>query len=355
MSKVLRTAAACIGRYQMFHWAHNHQVQRGLELADEVVIELGSSWRSRNPRNPFTFSERREMIRATLSPQQRDRVRFRGVRDVYDNARWAKTVREQVQACTAPGTQITLVGFEKDATSAYLRDFPEWSFHNAGSPIDLDATRLRDIYFTDGDIARSLDRLSPFVPDGALQWLGDWARTQPALYEARLREHLAVQQYRKTYPGPIYYTSDAVIEAAGHVLLIERGQAMGLGTLAFPGGHRDPGEDALLCALRELTEETGLAVSREQLMAALVDRHVFDAPGRSPRGRIVTEAFHFNLEGFTPDTLPAVQGMSDARKASWVLKSELPMVLHNMFDDHDVIAERFLGPMQPLAALTGND
>lgn len=52
-----------------------------------------------------------------------------------------------------------------------------------------------------------------------------------------------------------------VIERDGQYLLGLRRSALGHGTWGFPGGHVEAGEDPLLCAARELAEETGMELS----------------------------------------------------------------------------------------------
>lgn len=345
-----RTTAVVIGRFQLPHRAHLRLIQAALDTADQVVIVIGSAWRSRNPKNPFVFEERRAMLLSMLSPAQRARVRFTGVRDVYDEARWVAMVRARVQAFCAPGEPVTLVGHRKDASSDYLRRFPGWACTDAGSVPDLDSTALRAMLFgSNQPLADRLEDLARHVHEGVLQYLSAWAAASGCFSE-RADEHRANAAYQRKYPGPVYQTGDAIVEAAGHFLLIERGGALGHGTVAFPGGHQEPGESGLDTALRELDEETTLGVPRAVLQAALVGTRSFGDPGRSPRGRIVTTACHFRLTGLTAATLPVVYGRDDAKNkpALWVTRDGLEALMHRFFDDHDALAEFAAGPLQPL-------
>ena len=64
-----------IGRFQPFHLGHKEVVDRALELGHKVILLVGGWGKPRSPRNPWTFDERRDMIRGCLlytSPSPRD-------------------------------------------------------------------------------------------------------------------------------------------------------------------------------------------------------------------------------------------------------------------------------------------
>ena len=51
-----------IGRFEPFHIGHQEVVQRALEIAERVIILVGSSNQPRTIKNPWTFGNRKEMI-----------------------------------------------------------------------------------------------------------------------------------------------------------------------------------------------------------------------------------------------------------------------------------------------------
>ncbi len=51
-----------------------------------------------------------------------------------------------------------------------------------------------------------------------------------------------------------------VVDGAGRLLMIQRGHAPSVGLWSVPGGHVEPGETLAEAVVREVREETGLAV-----------------------------------------------------------------------------------------------
>ena len=80
-------------------------------------------------------------------------------------------------------------------------------------------------------------------------------------------------------------TVDVVIPAAEGVVLIRRGGEPFEGQWALPGGFVEVGETVEAAAVREVAEETGLAVELARLVG------VYSEPNRDPRGHNVSVAF----------------------------------------------------------------
>lgn len=116
-----------------------------------------------------------------------------------------------------------------------------------------------------------------------------------------------------------------------HVLLVERGIDPFQGMLALPGGFlRDLDEDILAAARRELNEEAGLAE-----VPHLEALGVYGAPGRDPRGRVISVA-HLAIAPRLPEPVAG----TDAAEAWWkpvddVMSGRLALA----FDHRDIVMD----------------
>jgi bifunctional NMN adenylyltransferase/nudix hydrolase len=333
-------AAILIGRFQPFHNGHAALLKQALEIADRALVVLGSSFGARNAKNPFTWEERAAMIAASFDEADARRIAFAPVRDYYDDARWAAAVEEAVRTamekteCAAP--RLALIGFHKDASSTYLGLFPQWSLKASERQGEIDATPLRGFYLNANEAAWAALRAQ--LPSAAARYLEGW-RVQPA-FAAMCEEHETIEADKQKWGLGPFITLDAVVTVAGHVLLVRRKHPPGKGLWAIPGGFLEGRERLLQGAIRELKEETGLAIKDAELAGALRAVAVFDHPDRSQRGRVITHAHWFDLP---LPALPVVAGADDAAEARWFPIAGLAGMETELFEDHFVILDRFLG------------
>ncbi|WP_288401875.1 ADP-ribose pyrophosphatase [uncultured Deinococcus sp.] len=225
------TLAVYIGRFQPPHRAHLNTMLAALERHAHLLVLPGSANLARSVKNPWSAPERVRMIRAALAGAGADlrRVRFAPLPDEFDTDLWAAGVRAAV------GTrEAVLVGFEKDATSSYLRWFPEWAAEASPVTPGLNATDLRRAYFTGEPV--------PDLPDAVRAALDTFRHTRTF---RRLRaEDAAVQAERARLAGaplPLQEVRHCHV-AGGHVWLRRRTGPIGRGLWELPGHRLGPGE-----------------------------------------------------------------------------------------------------------------
>jgi nicotinamide-nucleotide adenylyltransferase len=81
-----------IGRFQPFHLGHLEVIKR-IRYHGRVIVAVGSAQDSYEFENPFTASERMEMILAALEEYHLDRVIVVPVADTDQNAEWVGHLR----------------------------------------------------------------------------------------------------------------------------------------------------------------------------------------------------------------------------------------------------------------------
>jgi len=341
-----------IGRFQPLHIGHEHVIRQALEQVKRLIVLVGSANVARDPRNPFTFDERSTMIRSSFAYEVAEgRVIVEPLHDhLYSDTAWVAEVQRRVNAIVLDAGNgggfrlaglkdfhIALTGYGKDASSYYLKLFPEWGNIQINSQYGT---------FSSSDVRTRFFQRIPEVPasilsSGVAKWMDDFKLGEK--FRGLLEEAEYLADYPKQWGKGPFVTADAVVIQSGHILLIERGQTPGKGLLALPGGFVEADERIRDGAIRELREETGIADSKGQIPPAMLASfiedsrtRVFDAPNRSLRGRIITHAFLFRL----PERrkLFKVKGAEDAAHANWYRLGELTSDM--LFEDHWSIIEQ---------------
>ena len=328
-----------IGRFQPLHNAHLEIIKRCTALTDQLVIVAGSAKQPRTYKNPFTFEERKRMILDATRGLNLNVYVEPNIDTIYNDQAWAVRVQGIHSKYQCLGTKTAIIGHKKDDSSFYLDMFPQWEYINVEQIEPLGATDIRDLYFK---YTFNSNFIKNVVPETTYDFLMEFRHTEEFAQIIREREFVA--NYKKQYASlpypPIFSTADSVVIQSGHVLMIRRRAEPGKGLWALPGGYVNANTDRSVedAAIRELREETGIKVPAPVLRGSIKRSKVFDAIDRSPRGRIITHAFHIEL----PDgELPKVKGSDDADKARWVPIAEVKS--EECFEDHFEIISHFLG------------
>lgn len=320
-----------IGRFQPFHNAHHELVREALENAETALVIIGSAHKAPNIMNPWSGEQRQEMILSALTDEEKARVKFLDVRDYfYTNNRWLTEVQQLVYDATDGCEDSKICDLGETSW------FPQWSFIKMRNMDRMPhATVIRQLYFT-------LDNgYKAHVSAGVADYLEKFKLT-PAFKNLK-EEYDHIRNYRESWrcaPFPAtFVTTDCIVIKSGHVLTVRRKGNPGRGLIALPGGFLNQKETIQDGALRELKEETGIKVSKEELEKHIVESKVFDYPERSLRGRTITHAFLIDL-GSGP--LPVVKGSDDADKAWWMSLSDLATREDQFFEDHFHIISHFV-------------
>ena len=86
--------ALFIGRFQPFHKGHLYSLKKCFELADQVIVGIGSSQESGTENNPWDFEARKAMIESL--DLQGDSLKVVALPDYPDDEVWLKEVKEGV-------------------------------------------------------------------------------------------------------------------------------------------------------------------------------------------------------------------------------------------------------------------
>jgi bifunctional NMN adenylyltransferase/nudix hydrolase len=340
-----------IGRFEPFHNGHAAVARYALTKAKKLVFLVGSADTPRTIKNPWTVAERAVMIQSALA-ESADRLIIRPLRDhLYNESLWIANVQRAVSDAIkadegdAASARVGLIGKDKDASSYYLKEFPQWPLVDVKHTETLSATELRRYMFEANQINShgALMLVRANVPGPVFEMLEAFRKSSP-VFKQLVLEYQFIETYRDAWSAapyaPTFVTTDAVVVHSGHVLLVRRKAEPGKGLWALPGGFVGQDETLQDACLRELREETRLKIPAPVLKGSIKNEHVFDHPERSLRGRTITHAFHFD---FVAGELPDVRGGDDADKARWIPVSEALEMGTQLFEDHLHILEFFLG------------
>jgi bifunctional NMN adenylyltransferase/nudix hydrolase len=344
-------------RGQGFHLGHLHNINEALKISKFLIILLGSHNKAIDFDDPWTVEQRREMIEASLTEDQKTRIYFQYIEDrLYSNSTWIAMAQEKVDSILLQYSRYRLnaidknkqvkmciIGHSKDESSWYLKAFPhldlvelpKFNIFESDGPIN--ATDIRHyIYENKFGHAKAL------MPSGTYNWIiKNWINTPDAKYvkdwydfEMKYEEPYLTQPYAVNF-----YTADAVVIHSGHVLLGRRKNFPGKDYWAIIGGHVNANETAQEASVRELYEETKIRISPLELQKCLKFEKLFDHPKRSKRccmrtkkGRTISMTYCYVLDNELQ--LPYIEADDDIAEVKWVPFSDIKNMRNVLFEDH---------------------
>lgn len=84
--------ALLLARFQPLHLGHLHAIESAKKKFDEVIIAVGSSNKKNSNENPFSFEERKEMIKMCVPNTE-----VIGVEDMENDKDWCKNVLKKAE------------------------------------------------------------------------------------------------------------------------------------------------------------------------------------------------------------------------------------------------------------------
>ena len=342
-----------IGRFQPLHIGHIDLIYKTLNTIpieiDKLIILIGSSNLTCSIKNPFSFEEREEMIRAEFKGMEH-KIIIHPLRDYfYDELAWIERVKNILDYIVPIKdrelNQIKLIGQYKDKSSYYLKSFPYESSRTKYSILKdkeeqtISAATIRDSLFQDNP-------RFDLIPESTHGLIQQFLKTEK--FKDLKEEYKYIQDYKSSWSAspynPIFVTVDCVVEYDNKVLLIERREHPGKGKMALPGGFINGNETLEEAAIRELEEETKIISLNPEITPKIVQSLVFDYPERSSRGRVISHTFHLKI---TNTTLPKIKASDDAKFFTWVdinlLKDQsISSIFHctDFHEDHYQILEK---------------
>lgn len=111
-----------LGRFQPFHLGHLHVIKQAKQMVDELVIGIGSAQYSHTQENPFTASEREEMIDNTLKAMNMGNYEIVQIEDIEEDGQYVRHVEKYV-----PDFQLVFAATNKVTEQLFGKKYSVWT------------------------------------------------------------------------------------------------------------------------------------------------------------------------------------------------------------------------------------
>lgn len=100
--------ALFVGRFQPFHNGHLYSLEKCLEIAEQVIVGIGSSQESGTENNPWNYEARKAMVESLLGVSRK--VKIVAIPDVYDDKKWGALIMAIILQSGCQPSQVVGVG-----------------------------------------------------------------------------------------------------------------------------------------------------------------------------------------------------------------------------------------------------
>lgn len=135
-----------IGRFQPFHNGHLSVVKKALQEVDQLIIGIGSAEDNFLPENPFTCSERYQMIENTLLAEgiTADKFSIFPARNIHNYALWV----DHVQLLIPPFSRVYT---GSQIVKQLFQHHGNYDIADVDKELPINATKIRDLMKSGGD------------------------------------------------------------------------------------------------------------------------------------------------------------------------------------------------------------
>lgn len=103
-------AAIFIGRFQPFHLGHKEILDYGLEIAEKVIVIIGSASASPTVKNPFSFEERKDFIQNSYPTDLLERIVILPQTDYFhSDTAWTNSVKNKIKQYVPLTASIAII------------------------------------------------------------------------------------------------------------------------------------------------------------------------------------------------------------------------------------------------------
>jgi bifunctional NMN adenylyltransferase/nudix hydrolase len=326
-----------IGRFQVFHNSHKKILEYASQHSKNILMLIGSSLTPRTIHNPFTYEERKFMIKESTKDIN-SKITFSPIKDYpYNDNKWLQKIQEAINFAVKDikNPKIAIIGHKKDSSSYYLDLFPNMKLIKVPFFSKISATHIRNAFYRN-----ELDVIQ-HIPVEVKKYLKMFMKLEEYSYlVSEYNYNLKYKELWKNVPYPVtFVTTDVIFLCSGHILMGKRKLNPGKGLLALPGGFIGQNEYIIDSAIRELKEETNIKVNVKVLKASVKKTKVFDKPDRSTRGRTITHAFFIE---YNSNTFPKIKAGDDLEEVFWIPLNQIKIMTEDIFEDHAHIIDNFI-------------